>query len=138
MVEELKQWLLSSNLIQEKFGLKEKDFNTDFLDYKKNISLQIEPGRIVNAYIGGDKEIEQPFRLFYRVMNADNKRRNTIITDLNMIGEWVNTQKEMPSLGENIKVSKIECSSTASILEMDEKSTTYQIQFNINYEITKG
>lgn len=133
MVEELRKWLLSSGLIL----VDKKDFNIDFLDYKKCMSLQIEPGKIVNAYIGGDKEIEQPFRLFYRVMNTDNKKRNSIITDLNMIGDWVNTQKEMPSLGENIKVSKIECSSTASILEMDEKSTTYQINFNINYETTE-
>ena len=130
MVEELRTWLLSSGLIP----VQKKDFNIDFLDYKKSMSLQLEAGNIINAYIGGEKQIEQSFRLYYRSMNVDNEKRNSIMDKLNSIGDWVNTQKEKPSLGEKIKVSKIECSSTASILLVDEKSITYQIIFNMNYE----
>lgn len=131
MAEEIRLWLLSSGLIP----VNKKDFNIDFLDYKKSMSLQMENGNIINAYIGGEKEIQQPFRLYYRSMYADNEKRNSIMDKLNSIGDWVNSQSVMPGLGEKVKVCKIECSSTASILLSDEKSITYQINFNMNYEI---
>ena len=130
MVEELRKWLLSSDLIP----VKPADFDVDFLDYKEAMSLQISPGSIINQYIGGDCNIEQNFSLVYRSMNTDKKKRESQIAKLNAIGDWVNSQKVMPSLGENIQVNQIKCSSTASILEIDEKSTTYQIMFNMNYE----
>lgn len=130
MVEELRKWLLSSNLIP----VKPADFDIDFLDYKEAMSLQISPGTITDQYIGGDCNVEQNFTLVYRSMNTDKKKRVSQMAKLNAIGEWVNSQKVMPSLGEDIIVSQIKCSSTASILEIDDKSTTYQINFNMNYE----
>lgn len=130
MVEELRRWLLSSNLIP----VKPADFDVDFLDYKEAMSLQLSPGTIIDQYIGGDCNVEQSFSLVYRSMNTDKKKRESQIARLNAIGEWVNSQKVMPSLGENIIVNKIRCSSTACILDIDEKSTTYQIIFNMNYE----
>lgn len=130
MVEELRQWLLSSNLIP----VSASDFDIDFLDYKKAMSLQLSPGTVIDQYIGGDCNIEQNFSLVYRDMNTDKKKRVSQMAKLNAIGDWVNSQTVMPSLGENIQVNRIRCSSTASILEIDEKSTTYQIIFNMNYE----
>lgn len=130
MVEELRKWLLSSNLIP----VKPADFDIDFLDYKEAMSLQISPGTITDQYIGGDCNVEQNFSLVYRSMQTDKKKRVSQMAKLNAIGDWVNSQEVMPSLGEKIQVNQIKCSSTASILEIDEKSTTYQIIFNMNYE----
>ena len=131
VLEKLKDWLIGSGLIP----VDKKDFNTDYIDYtKKSMTLISERGEVISVYIGGTREIRQPVSLYYRVMLSDNKSRNSAIEKLNSIGDWVNSQEVLPSLGENIKVLSIKSDSTSSLLLQDEKSATYQISLTINYE----
>lgn len=131
VLDKLKDWLIGSGLIP----VDKKDFNTDYIDYtKKSMTLISEKGEVISVYIGGTREIRQPVSLYYRVMLNDNKSRNSAIEKLNSIGDWVNSQEVLPSLGENIKVLSIKSDSTSSLLLQDEKSATYQISLTIEYE----
>lgn len=131
VLDKLKDWLIGSGLIP----VDKKDFNTDYIDYtKKSMTLISEKGEVISVYIGGTREIRQPVSLYYRVMLNDNKSRNSAIDKLNSIGDWVNSQEVLPSLGENIKVLSIKSDSTSSLLLQDEKSATYQISLTIEYE----
>lgn len=109
-------------------------FLIDYLDEEKaSISLQLNPGTILEQEIDGYMRIQQPFTLLYKdsFSNSATFRAN-MMGVLNKIGEWLSETVITNPQGD-YDFESFRQLQTANILSQDAKDIIYQASFELIY-----
>lgn len=91
---------------------------------------------ITRRYITGGHEGEYAFSIFYRIRPGNsNDARLSADETLNAIGDWA--RDNLPDIGENVRVIKIEPTARAALLGVTESGEEdHQIPLRMIYETT--
>ena len=95
----------------------------------------IQAAAILRRYITGGHEGEYQFKLIYRIKpGTSNDARLTADELLNAIGDWA--AENYPSLGDNIRVRKVEATTRSTLFAVYENGDEdHQILFRMIYEV---
>jgi hypothetical protein len=99
------------------------------------ISVQINPGQRVKAFIDGTEIWKQPFTVYYRAMaTQSNEEKAGMLSFLNDLGDWM--KKKPPEIEglEIIGAVKASQVGLANISDQDQSIIRYSATYQFSYE----
>ena len=132
LAERLRVWLLEFADLPVKGGA----FSLDGLNPEgRSMSLQMNAGQEVKAYLDGSRLMLQPFTIFYRAGSTENNPdKSAMIGVLNALGDWME-EADPPYLGPEFKVSKVSQVQLANISDQADRSIAYMATYALEYEV---